>query len=105
VTRLAPLSPAIFSSDVRLSIIFFYPSSYHLQKRRLGIFASQFNKPNIYQSEMASGNVSNGHTYGSEDSIPHKMEKDLPGGENWVAQKFGGTSVGKFPLNIADIVE
>lgn len=38
------------------------------------------------------------------DSIPHTMEKDLPDGGNWVVQKFGGTSVGKFPINIADIV-
>jgi hypothetical protein len=39
-----------------------------------------------------------------EDSIPHKMEKDLPDGGNWVVQKFGGTSVGKFPVNICEIV-
>jgi aspartate kinase len=39
------------------------------------------------------------------NSIPHTKEKDLPGGGNWVVQKFGGTSVGKFPLNICDIVE
>jgi len=33
------------------------------------------------------------------------MEKDLPGGGNWVVQKFGGTSVGKFAKDIAGIVE
>ncbi|KAF2841696.1 aspartate kinase [Patellaria atrata CBS 101060] len=36
------------------------------------------------------------------DSIPHTQEKDLPGG--WVVLKFGGTSIGKFPTNIAEIV-
>ncbi|EON69603.1 aspartate kinase [Coniosporium apollinis CBS 100218] len=33
----------------------------------------------------------------------HTREKDLPGG--WVVLKFGGTSVGKFARNIADIVQ
>jgi aspartate kinase len=40
-----------------------------------------------------------------EDSIPHCKEKDLPDGGNWVVQKFGGTSIGKFASNICDIVE
>lgn len=36
----------------------------------------------------------------------HVPEKNLPGGGNWVVQKFGGTSVGKFPVKIAeDIVQ
>lgn len=36
--------------------------------------------------------------------IPHQQEKNLPGG--WIVQKFGGTSMGKFAVNIAgDIVE
>jgi aspartate kinase len=33
------------------------------------------------------------------------MEKNLPGGGNWVVQKFGGVAVGKLATNIADIVE
>ncbi|KAL1302555.1 hypothetical protein AAFC00_002937 [Neodothiora populina] len=42
---------------------------------------------------------------GFEQSIPHQQEKNLPGGGNWVVQKFGGTSVGKFAVEIArDIV-
>lgn len=43
-------------------------------------------------------NGSSGHKYGSEDSLPHSKEKDLAGGANWVVQKFGGTSMGKFAL-------
>ncbi|EMC97680.1 hypothetical protein BAUCODRAFT_147727 [Baudoinia panamericana UAMH 10762] len=40
-----------------------------------------------------------------ESRIPHTQERDLPGGANWVVQKFGGTSVGKFAVKIAqDIV-
>lgn len=40
------------------------------------------------------------------DRRPHVSEKNLPGGGNWVVQKFGGTSVGKFPVKIAeDIVQ
>jgi hypothetical protein len=35
----------------------------------------------------------------------HQKEQDLPTGGNWVVQKFGGTSVGKFAVAIAqDIV-
>jgi len=37
-----------------------------------------------------------------EDRIPHTQERDLPGGANWVVQKFGGTSVGKFAVKIAE---
>ena len=45
------------------------------------------------------------YTNGFEKSIPHQQEKNLPGGGNWVVQKFGGTSVGKFAVDIAqDIV-
>ncbi|PPJ53753.1 hypothetical protein CBER1_04589 [Cercospora berteroae] len=40
------------------------------------------------------------------DRRPHVQEKSIPGGGNWVVQKFGGTSVGKFPVKIAeDIVQ
>ncbi|KXT00330.1 hypothetical protein AC578_5860 [Pseudocercospora eumusae] len=40
------------------------------------------------------------------DRRSHVPEKKLPGGGNWVVQKFGGTSVGKFPVKIAeDIVQ
>ncbi|PNS15502.1 hypothetical protein CAC42_761 [Sphaceloma murrayae] len=39
------------------------------------------------------------------ERIPHKQEKELPGNANWVVQKYGGTSLGKFPVNIAqDII-
>lgn len=55
----------------------------------------------LTQPEMAA--TVNGNTYPVSESIPHQMEKDLPGGGNWVVQKFGGTSVGKFALNIAEI--
>lgn len=42
---------------------------------------------------------------GFGDRIPHSQEKDLPGNANWVVQKYGGTSLGKFPVAIAqDIV-
>jgi len=37
-----------------------------------------------------------------ESRIPHTQERDLPGGANWVVQKFGGTSVGKFAVKIAE---
>ncbi|KAK5112701.1 hypothetical protein LTR85_011212 [Meristemomyces frigidus] len=37
-----------------------------------------------------------------DDRIPHTQERDLPGGANWVVQKFGGTSVGKFAVKIAE---
>lgn len=37
-----------------------------------------------------------------ENRIPHSRERDLPGGANWVVQKFGGTAVGKFGRVIAE---
>lgn len=43
-------------------------------------------------------------TDGIVDSRPHVPESELPGGQNWVVQKFGGTSVGKFPIKIAEEV-
>ncbi|OCK85467.1 aspartate kinase [Lepidopterella palustris CBS 459.81] len=46
--------------------------------------------------------LTNGYTHGSE-RIAHQEEKHLPGG--WVVLKFGGTSVGKFAENIAEIVQ
>ena len=46
-----------------------------------------------------NGPVTNGTI---ENRIPHTQERDLPGGANWVVQKFGGTSVGKFGVKIAD---
>lgn len=30
------------------------------------------------------------------------LERDLLGGGSWVVQKFGGTSVGKFAVKIAE---
>ena len=54
---------------------------------------------------MGSAFVQNGHAYGAEYPIPHQEEKNLPGCANWVVQKYGGTSVGKFAGNIADIVQ
>ncbi|KAK7180865.1 aspartate kinase [Paraphaeosphaeria sporulosa] len=46
--------------------------------------------------------TTNGYKHSSE-RIAHTEEKHLPGG--WVVLKFGGTSVGKFAENIADIVK
>jgi len=44
-------------------------------------------------------------TNGFETSIRHMEEKDLPGNANWVVQKYGGTSLGKFPQEIvSDII-
>jgi hypothetical protein len=59
---------------------------------------SSFLRPDI----MVNG-TAQAHSEGN--SIPHTKEKNLPGGANWVVQKFGGTSVGKFAANIADIVQ
>lgn len=42
--------------------------------------------------------VTNGFAY----RIPHAPEREIPGGGNWVVQKYGGTSVGKFPVKIAE---
>ncbi|KAF4549371.1 Amino acid kinase-like protein [Elsinoe fawcettii] len=39
---------------------------------------------------------------GLGERIPHTQEKELPGNANWVVQKYGGTSLGKFPINIAE---
>ncbi len=39
---------------------------------------------------------------GFESRRRHTQEKDLPSGPNWVVQKFGGTSVGKFGAKIAE---
>jgi hypothetical protein len=36
--------------------------------------------------------ASNGHEYGAEEGTVHCEEKSLPGGGNWVVQKYGGTS-------------
>jgi len=44
----------------------------------------------------------NGYKHEAE-RIAHTEEKHLPGG--WVVLKFGGTSVGKFAENIANIVK
>ncbi|KAL1614566.1 putative bifunctional aspartokinase homoserine dehydrogenase [Diplodia seriata] len=46
--------------------------------------------------------MSDTYTNGSS-RISHQEEKELPGG--WVVLKFGGTSVGKFAVNIAEIVK
>ena len=40
---------------------------------------------------MGIESVTNGYTDGIAHLIPHKQEKNLPGG--WIVQKFGGTSV------------
>lgn len=61
------------------------------------------NSPTI--APKASTTFTMAYTNGFEQSIPHQQEKNLPGGGNWVVQKFGGTSVGKFAVDIAqDIV-
>jgi hypothetical protein len=45
----------------------------------------------------------NGHAFKPEHAtIPHTEEKDLPGG--WVVQKIGGTSVGKFAVQLVEDV-
>jgi len=62
------------------------------------------NSPALTPSSSSS-DLTNGHTYSAADSIPHTKEKNLPGGANWVVQKFGGTSVGKFAGNIAGVVQ
>ena len=41
-------------------------------------------------------------TIGFEQRIPHTQEKELPGNANWVVQKYGGTSLGKFATQIAE---
>jgi hypothetical protein len=55
-------------------------------------------------SDMDSSVTTNGGGLVFEDSIPHTQEKNLPDGGNWVVQKFGGTSLGKFAEGICDIV-
>lgn len=47
-------------------------------------------------NEIAS--VSNGFSY----RRLHTPEKELADGANWVVQKFGGTSVGKVAVRIAE---
>lgn len=42
--------------------------------------------------------VTNGFSY----RRPHTPEKELATGANWVVQKFGGTSVGKVAVRIAE---
>lgn len=49
-------------------------------------------------SEMTTQTTANGF----EQRIPHMQEKDLPGNANWVVQKYGGTSLGKFAVQIAE---
>lgn len=46
--------------------------------------------------------TTNGYKHSSERIAEHQEEKHLPGG--WVVLKFGGTSVGKFAGDIADVV-
>lgn len=50
-------------------------------------------------------NGTNGHKEGQEENLQEERKRnDSAGG--WVVQKFGGTSVGKFSVNIAeDIVK
>lgn len=38
------------------------------------------------------------------DSLPNGVDSDSQPAESWLVQKFGGTSVGKFPLDIIDNV-
>ena len=53
-------------------------------------------------SNFINGLLGNNGSLG--DRRPHVPEKNVPGGGNWVVQKFGGTSVGKFPIKIAEEV-
>ncbi|KAK3710551.1 hypothetical protein LTR37_010178, partial [Vermiconidia calcicola] len=50
-------------------------------------------------SQFVNGFIANG---GIESRRARTQEIDLPGGANWVVQKFGGTSVGKFGVGIAE---
>ncbi|KAH9827332.1 putative aspartokinase [Teratosphaeria destructans] len=43
-----------------------------------------------------------GTTTSITSRISHTEERNLPGGANWVVQKFGGTSVGKVAVKIAE---
>lgn len=79
------------------------PPRHRLQS--LPLFTSPDMSVLVSKQFLNGAEFSNGHTYTESDSIPHTMEKNLPGGGNWVVQKFGGTSVGKFAVNIADIVK
>lgn len=46
--------------------------------------------PHLHKLEATDATMEtpNGHIYSSEESIPHTPEKDLPGGGNWVVQKY-----------------
>lgn len=56
-------------------------------------------EPESANKALVDGPVTNGQI---EDRIAHTQEKELAGGANWVVQKYGGTSVGKFPLKIVE---
>ncbi|KAF1811909.1 aspartate kinase-like protein [Eremomyces bilateralis CBS 781.70] len=80
----------------------FYPLQLAEYKEHIASTARNCSSNHLTQTtDMAA--TANGLTYPVSESIPHEMEKNLPGGGNWVVQKFGGTSVGKCALNIADI--
>lgn len=63
-------------------------------------FHSRITKSYYYSRnyKMATQITANGF----EQRIPHIQEKDLPGNANWVVQKYGGTSLGKFAVQIAE---
>lgn len=52
---------------------------------------------------MSASAGSNGIIAGAQRIIAHQEEKHLPGG--WVILKFGGTSIGKYASNVAEIVQ
>ena len=58
-------------------------------------------QPPSDRSHFVNGIIGNGRI---ENRILHSQEQDLPGGANWVIQKFGGTSVGKFGKEIVEEV-
>jgi hypothetical protein len=106
--KVSPTIPSILSSHYRRSHL---SSEVIFEDEELR-FASASDTEYTSSSDMDSSFLSVHGTSGTvvtggqvfEDSILHAMEKDLPDGGNWVVQKFGGTSVGKFANGICDIV-
>jgi hypothetical protein len=91
---------------------------------RSSIYSTQHTHPILCNSTSKIKHLANHANTLSSESLPfspartnftftmefqinriHQKEQDLPTGGNWVVQKFGGTSVGKFAVGIAqDIV-
>ncbi|WPG97911.1 Hypothetical protein R9X50_00069400 [Acrodontium crateriforme] len=95
----APSSPFTFHPDLLILSTPRHPPTTHIH---IPPTAMEF--PIIRRSTPQV--VHNGHSPAAngaiEGRISHTEERDLPGGANWVVQKFGGTSVGKFAVKIAE---